>query len=296
MSDSSQFFQDYSSTLNTSRQILLNIIRLLHAQEDTIQRNMILQTNSNLRRELETPLIFPRRTPRTPIRSRTWRNVSQPNNSNLSSNNNSNSNTNITDILNSAFSDILDNNDVIIRPSPEIIRRATENILFSDLNDDIQRYQTCPISHEPFTENSPIIRIRHCRHYFSRPAFHTWFENHVHCPICRHDIRENLPIAINNENGGTSISQPTQINTPVNVHMSEASGNNIQDFINVISNDINENGLLRSNTVSYQFDFNSNPNNSNLNSYNIPSQASNDTENVNENDIDNSNLNSNNMI
>ena len=37
--------------------------------------------------------------------------------------------------------------------------------------------------------------------------------------------------------------------------MTEASGQTIQDFVNVLSNDINNNFPNTSNTVSYQFDF-----------------------------------------
>ena len=37
------FFSQYSNNLQSSREILLNIVRLLEFQDDTIQRNMILQ-------------------------------------------------------------------------------------------------------------------------------------------------------------------------------------------------------------------------------------------------------------
>ena len=47
------FLSQYSNNLQSSREILLNIVRLLEFQDDTIQRNMILQNNLSLRRELE---------------------------------------------------------------------------------------------------------------------------------------------------------------------------------------------------------------------------------------------------
>ena len=43
MTDSNDtFLSQYSNNLQSSREILLNIVRLLEFQDDTIQRNMIL--------------------------------------------------------------------------------------------------------------------------------------------------------------------------------------------------------------------------------------------------------------
>jgi hypothetical protein len=31
--------------------------------------------------------------------------------------------------------------------------------------------------------------LTHCNHYFHKNCIDVWFESHVHCPICRYDIR-----------------------------------------------------------------------------------------------------------
>lgn len=272
MNDRNLFLTEYSSNLTSSRRVIADIVRLLNTQEETIQRCMNLPSHPppNVRREFDTPF-FPRRTPR----SRIWNNLPNRNNS---------ENSNINELINQVFTNIVDSsmNPVIVRPSQDIINRATENLVFSDLPTSIQRYQTCPISHEPFTENSNIVRIRHCGHYFGRDSFNQWFNNNVHCPICRHDIRENLPPLDNNSTSNDNLNNqnstlPNSSTLIRNVHMSEASGNSIQDFINVITNDLNQTGSSVSNdgtAISYQFDFT--PQNSVINETSNNGTSSND--------------------
>merc|ERR1711966_519279 len=250
-------------------------------QDDTIQRNMILQNNMSLRRDLEQLNISRDRSSFLPRpRSRNWRynsiplrNTTSRNNSrNINTNSNTNTNTNnINEILNQAFTGLLEPplTPVVVRATPEVISQATEDILFSELPNDIQRYQSCPVSHEPFTENTEITRIRSCGHYFSRPAFRQWFDINVHCPICRHDIRNN---SLQNDNSNSSNNNSLQNdnlnssnnnsqNLVRNIRMSEASGQTLQDFVNIISNDINNSSSVQ--PISYQFDFI--PENINLN-------------------------------
>ena len=282
MTDSNDtFLSQYSNNLHSSREILLNIVRLLELQDETIQRNMILQANVSLRRDIEQFNISRNRSSSIPRpRSRHWRYSSIPSrstvsrtnsNNNSNTNSNTNTNTNINEILNQAFSGLLDTplNPVVVRASPEVISQATENLLFSELPNDIQRYQSCPVSHEPFTDNTEITRIRSCGHYFSRPAFRQWFDINVHCPICRQDIRDNIPNdnnnslqnSISNSSNNSALIDNSQ-NQIRNIRMSEASGQTLQDFVNTISNDINNNSS-RIQPISYQFDFI--PDNINLN-------------------------------
>jgi len=272
MTDSNDtFLTQYSNSLQSSREILLNIVRLLELQDEAMQRNMILQANVSLRRDIEQFNTSRNRTsfinrPRT----RNWRYNSVPlrtttrtTSRNNNTTNNNNTNTNINEILNHAFSGLLDTplNPVVVRASPEVISQATENLLFSELPNDIQRYHSCPVSHEPFTDNTEITRIRSCGHYFSRPAFQQWFDINVHCPICRQDIRNNIPNDDNSELSN-SISDSSNNNALIdnsqnpirNIRMSEASGQTLQDFVNTISNDINNN-TSRIQPISYQFDF-----------------------------------------
>jgi len=78
--------------------------------------------------------------------------------------------------------------DVVVRPSREVIEQATERLTYS--NDMILLNTQCPISLEEFVEGENIVRIRHCRHTFRETSINNWFQTNVRCPVCRHDIRE----------------------------------------------------------------------------------------------------------
>ena len=83
--------------------------------------------------------------------------------------------------------------DVPIQIIPiDISSNTTENLLFSHIS-ATDRYASCPITYEEFDDDSEITRIRHCGHYFSRPAITRWLSTNNCCPICRHNIRPDAP-------------------------------------------------------------------------------------------------------
>ena len=43
----------------------------------------------------------------------------------------------------------------------------------------------CPITMEPLTTGTHIMRIARCGHIFKTAALMRWFENHNTCPVCR---------------------------------------------------------------------------------------------------------------
>lgn len=50
--------------------------------------------------------------------------------------------------------------------------------------------EACAICQE-MMENGQTVRVlRHCIHRFHKECIDTWFQQHVTCPTCRHDIRE----------------------------------------------------------------------------------------------------------
>lgn len=73
-----------------------------------------------------------------------------------------------------------------IRPTPQQIQNATENMLYS--TDTEVNHTVCPISLEAFQNNEPITRIRRCGHIFRRECLQQWFSNHTVCPVCRYNI------------------------------------------------------------------------------------------------------------
>ena len=77
--------------------------------------------------------------------------------------------------------------DVVVRPTDEQIRTATETIFFES---NATENTNCPITLEPFVQGESICRIKHCSHIFKQEAIHDWFHRNVRCPVCRYDIRE----------------------------------------------------------------------------------------------------------
>ena len=48
----------------------------------------------------------------------------------------------------------------------------------------------CAICQDTIRETDMIRRPSHCNHFFHRTCVDTWFQRNVHCPVCRHDIRQ----------------------------------------------------------------------------------------------------------
>jgi len=49
----------------------------------------------------------------------------------------------------------------------------------------------CAICQE--SVSSDAVRIRHCAHDFHRSCISSWFSLSPRCPVCRHDIRQEVP-------------------------------------------------------------------------------------------------------
>lgn len=57
-------------------------------------------------------------------------------------------------------------------------------ISFGELTDDQRDYQSCPITHNRFNDESEIALLP-CGHYFDRRACEEWLRNNDSCPVCR---------------------------------------------------------------------------------------------------------------
>jgi len=49
---------------------------------------------------------------------------------------------------------------------------------------------SCPISLEPFENNTIVTQIRGCGHIFHSDHIQAWFRTNPRCPVCRYDIRD----------------------------------------------------------------------------------------------------------
>lgn len=76
-------------------------------------------------------------------------------------------------------------------PTLEQYTQSTEMLVFNSSNVSQLHSLTCPITLEDFQHGELLCRIKHCNHIFKESALRNWFLQNSHCPVCRHDIREN---------------------------------------------------------------------------------------------------------
>jgi hypothetical protein len=115
-------------------------------------------------------------------------------NSILSTSVDNNTNTLINSLVEGLFDNILENRTsmntflnerVVVHPTNDEIENASSRYVATNVQDDI-----CNICQENFDQAQEIRRLTFCNHSFHRECVDRWFSSNVHCPTCRHDIRE----------------------------------------------------------------------------------------------------------
>lgn len=76
---------------------------------------------------------------------------------------------------------------VVVRPTLDQLESATTQRA-ATIQDESNM---CAICQDAYTEGQAIRQLNHCHHTFHRNCIDAWFERNVHCPVCRHDIRES---------------------------------------------------------------------------------------------------------
>lgn len=77
---------------------------------------------------------------------------------------------------------------VIVRPTTDEITAGTS--LRQAVRTDEQ--ENCAICQDHYTEGQAIRVLNQCQHAFHKGCIDPWFERNVHCPVCRHDIRQEV--------------------------------------------------------------------------------------------------------
>ena len=79
---------------------------------------------------------------------------------------------------------------VPVPPTPEILRNNTTVYVLAE-NSDTQ----CVVCQDSMEQGVTVRKLTTCGHTFHRTCVDTWFQSNVHCPTCRHDIREARTVA-----------------------------------------------------------------------------------------------------
>lgn len=74
---------------------------------------------------------------------------------------------------------------VVVRPTAEQIEA---NTTLGNLVSDTEH--ACAICQDALTSDQEGRKLNACGHWFHKQCIDTWLSGNVHCPVCRHDIRE----------------------------------------------------------------------------------------------------------
>lgn len=76
---------------------------------------------------------------------------------------------------------------VVVRPTEEQI---AANTTLGNLVSDTEH--SCAICQDTLQSEQEGRKLNACGHWFHKNCIDTWLSGNVHCPVCRHDIREPL--------------------------------------------------------------------------------------------------------
>lgn len=165
---------------------------ILRRNETTESRT---NTSNNISRNEYDPIYDPIDNQHSPSSNNSLNEQNIPVN-NVSTNNNSVND--IINLLNSYVNSINLTND-------EIIQRATRLLRYSEIENPIN--DRCPISHEIFLPDDEVLQIIPCGHVFNNSEINTWFNQNLHCPVCRHNIRDySFPTLVNDASGNNILN------------------------------------------------------------------------------------------
>jgi hypothetical protein len=77
------------------------------------------------------------------------------------------------------------NDPVLVIPSTQQIATGT-TVATAVMNLE----SPCAVCQDSMVSGNSVRRLNRCTHTFHTACIDTWFQRNVHCPVCRHDIRE----------------------------------------------------------------------------------------------------------
>ena len=203
MSSNNNILDIYINYLDNRNTLLNNIINLCNIQENNLSRVLNYYTNREQRQRNNQLNIIGRRV--NNFNRNYSDNITSPINIPINRNNRNNGfrerfrnrirlyNRNRNLNINSEELNYDNLEPVYVVPSTQLIERVTETITFQEIENP--QYTTCPITLQTFENNTILLKIIDCGHYFEYNSLMTWFNQNIKCPICRFDI-EIQPLII----------------------------------------------------------------------------------------------------
>jgi hypothetical protein len=144
------------------------------------------------------------------------------------------------------FPETSDLTDVPVYPTVEQINNATSTVLYSSITNPLN--DRCPIGLEYFDLNEMVTQIRQCEHIFCTTEIQEWFQNNVHCPVCRYDIRDYSPrengVNMNNNNRTRNRAR-NRVRTSENSIFNEVVAQFLNSYLDPSYNVDTSNNILR---------------------------------------------------
>jgi hypothetical protein len=88
-------------------------------------------------------------------------------------------------IIDPAFNNAAFNEPVLVVPSTQQLASSTTIITAA-----VDLETPCAICQDSMNAEQELRSLNVCGHAFHTTCIDTWFQRNVHCPVCRHDIRE----------------------------------------------------------------------------------------------------------
>jgi len=145
-----------------------------------------------------------------------------------------------------------------VTPSLFLLRNETIVTLYEgNTNDDTERTGEdidsenilCTICRQQLETNDIVRTINSCGHKYHLNCIDRWFEEHITCPTCRHDIRntQNENIRENQDNESSSVSIE-RVSIPLNSSLNSSLDNILASLVSNSTTNTNSNTNSNSNT------------------------------------------------
>lgn len=197
-----------------------------HNLDNNLNHNLDNNLNQNLNQRIRTPRVT-RNNTRNNLRRRTRYNPTDGS-LEISFTNPINPSNNLLTSLFPSFGDLLNtslNSNSQAQTTHRIINQNTELVIFNEETES----EVCAICQETIENNTIVRKIKTCNHKFHSACLDRWLEDHLTCPTCRQDIRQN-----NNENNESNLNESNQSNQSRNtIPPNNNENNNINPSNNI---------------------------------------------------------------